>query len=143
MARTTILLLALVVVAAGCGGRRAESPAQVARNWSAALDRNDNEAAARLFADGAQIVQNTEFVFATHADAVHWNTGLPCGGKILSVSRRNATDVLVVFKMEGRPQHACDAPGQEAAALFRVRDGKIVLWHQTDVPPPAGNGQTI
>ena len=146
MARTTILLTALLVVLlaiTGCGSHKAQSPEQVARSWSASLDRNDNESAGRLFADGARVVQNTEFVFATQADAVRWNAELPCGGKILSVSRQNATDVLVVFKLQSRPQHACDAPGQKAAALFRVRDGKIVLWHQTDVPPPAGNGQTI
>jgi hypothetical protein len=142
MARMTILLAA-VLVAAGCGAHKPQSPEQVARSWSAALDRSDNEAVARLFADGAQIVQNGELVFSTHADAVRWNAGLPCGGKITSVSRRSATDVLVVFTLQGRPQHACDAPGQQAAALFRVRDGKIVLWHQTDVPPAAGNGQTI
>jgi hypothetical protein len=146
MVRTTILLTATVVallVLAGCGSHKAQSPEQVARSWSASLDRNDNESAGRLFADGARVVQNTEFVFATQADAVRWNAELPCGGKILSISHEDATDVLVVFKLQSRPQHACDAPGQKAAALFRVRDGKIVLWHQTDVPPPAGNGQTI
>jgi hypothetical protein len=142
MARTTILLVALLVLA-GCGGHKAQTAEQVARSWSAALDRSDNDAAARLFADGAQIVQNGELVLSTHADAVHWNAGLPCGGEIISVSRRNATDVLVVFKLEGRPRHACDTPGQQAAALFRVRGGKIVLWHQTDVPPAADSGQTI
>ena len=141
MGRIAILLAALLV--AGCGGHRAQSAEQVARSWSAALDRSDNEAAARLFADGARIVQNGELTFATHADAVRWNAGLPCGGKIVSVSRRNATDVLVVFSLEGRPRHACDSPGQKAAALFRVRDGKIVLWHQTDVPPPSGDGTII
>ncbi len=146
MARTTILRTALVVsllAITGCGSHKAQSPEQVARSWSASLDRNDNQSAGRLFADGARVVQNTEFVFATHADAVRWNAELPCGGKILSVSRESATDVLVVFKLQSRPHHACDGPGQKAAALFRVRDGKIVLWHQTEVPPPAGNGQTI
>jgi hypothetical protein len=27
--------------------------------------------------------------------------------------------------------------------LFHVRDGKIVLWHQTAVPPPSGGGTTV
>jgi len=65
--------------------------------------------------------------------------GLPRPGE----QPRAAIDVLVVFSLEGRPQHACDSPEQKAAALFRVRNGKIVLWHQTDVPPAADNGQTI
>ena len=141
MARIAILLAALLL--AGCGSHKAQSAEQVARSWSAALDRNDNEAAARLFADGARIVQNSELTLSTHADAVRWNASLPCGATIVSVSRRNAIDVLVVFSLEGRPQHACDSPEQKAAALFRVRNGKIVLWHQTDVPPQAGDGQTI
>ena len=141
MTRIAIMLAALLL--AGCGGHKAQSAEQIARSWTAALDRSDNEAAARLFADGARIVQNGELTFSTHADAVRWNASLPCGGKIVSVSRRNATDVLVVFSLEGRPQHACDSPGQTAAALFRVRDGKIVLWHQTDAPPAVGDGQTI
>jgi hypothetical protein len=142
MARTTILIAALVVLV-GCGAHKPASPEQVARDWSAALDRNDNEAAARLFDNGAQIVQNTELVLSSHADAVRWNAALPCGGKITSVSHPNATDVIVVFTLEDRPRHACDAPGQEAAALFRVRDGKIVLWHQTVVARPRGGGANI
>jgi hypothetical protein len=140
MARPTILLVALplaLLALTGCRGHEAQSPEQVARSWSASLDRNDNEAAARLFATNARIVQNTVLAFASRADAVRWNSQLPCGGKILSVFHESATDVLVVFKLESRPHHACDAPGQKAAALFRVRDGKIVLWHQTEVPPPA------
>jgi hypothetical protein len=137
------VLLAAVLFLAGCGSHKAQSAEQVARSWSAALDRSDNEAAALLFADGATVVQNGELTLSTHAEAVRWNAALPCGGKILSVSRRNATEVLVIFTLQGRPRHTCDAPGQQAAAIFRVRDGKIVLWHQTAVPPPAGDGQTI
>src|SRR4029079_1762895 len=110
----------------------------VARSWSAALDRNDNEAAGWLFADGAKIVQNGELVLATHADAVRWNASLPCGGKIVSVSARGKTDVLVVFRLAERPEHRCDGAGAWAAALFRGRDGKIVLWHQREVRPACG-----
>ena len=142
MTRTPILLAAVLTLAA-CGGHKPASAEQVARSWSAALDRNDNQAAARLFVDGAHIVQNGELTFTDHADAVRWNAALPCGGTITSVSRQSATDVLVIFTLENRPGHACDAPGQQAAALFRVRNGKIVLWHQTDVPPSAANGQTV
>ena len=142
MTRTSILL-ATVLVLAACGGHKPASAEQVARSWSAALDQNDNEAAARLFVDGARVVQTGELTLTNRADAVRWNTALPCGGTITSVSRQSATDVLVVFTLKNRPGHVCDAPGQQAAALFRVRDGKIVLWHQTDVPPPDGGGTTV
>jgi limonene-1,2-epoxide hydrolase len=132
------LMTALLAVGCGGGGHHATSPESVARAWSAALDRNDNTAAGALFAAGATIVQNGELTLRTRADAVQWNALLPCGGKILSVQRRNATDVLVVFLLGERPHHRCDGPGQKAAAIFRVRHGKIVLWHQTGVPQPTG-----
>jgi limonene-1,2-epoxide hydrolase len=131
--RGAILLALLAVV--GCGGNASASPESVARAWSAALDRNDNEAAARLFADDATVVQDGEIVLSDHAAAVQWNAMLPCGGAILSVTQQSKTDVLVVFRLAERPRHRCDGPGTRAAALFRVRDGKIVLWHQTQAPP--------
>jgi hypothetical protein len=140
--RIGAIILAAAALTA-CGDHRARSPEDVARSWSAALDRNDNNAAAWLFADGARVVQDGELVLGDHAAAVQWNTSLPCGGKIVSVSPRGATDVLVVFRLEARPRHRCDGPGAEAAALFRVRGGRIVLWHQTTVPPAGGGGGTI
>jgi hypothetical protein len=128
--------LAAVVVLTGCGGHKAASPGQVARAWSAALNRNDNEAAGRLFSNGAQIVQDGSERLRTHADAVRWNAGLPCGGTITLLEPRGDGEVLAVFRLTDRPQHACDAPGQLAAVLFEVKKGQIVLWHQTDVPKP-------
>jgi hypothetical protein len=139
--RRGAILLAMVVLAAGCGGHAAPSPERVARDWSAALDRNDNEAAARLFADDATIIQGGELVLRDHAAAVQWNAMLPCGGSILSVRPQGKTDVLVVFRLGERPQHRCDGPGTRTAALFRVEDGKIVLWHQTQVPQPDAGGE--
>jgi limonene-1,2-epoxide hydrolase len=127
--------------AAGCGGHGSRSPESVARAWSAALDRNDNESAARLFADDAKVVQDGELDLRDHAEAVQWNAMLPCGGTITSVTAQSKTDVLVVFKLTERPQHRCDGPGTRAAALFRVRDGKIVLWHQTQAPPESSSGE--
>jgi hypothetical protein len=136
------MILAAVALT-GCGAHHARSPESVARSWSADLDRNDNEAAARLFADGARVVQDQEIVLADHAAAVQWNASLPCGGKIISVTPHGKSDVLVVFRLNGRPGHRCDGPGADAAALFRVRDGRIVLWHQTPPPPAGGGGGTI
>src|SRR6267378_2927069 len=79
--RLVAILLGLLALTA-CGSKKTASPSEVVRAWSAALDRNDNEQAARLFADGAQIIQNGEETLLTHADAVRWNAGLPCGGRI-------------------------------------------------------------
>ncbi len=133
-AAIVIVLLSLTA----CGGHSTASPANVVRAWSAALDRNDNEAAGRLFADAAQVIQNSTLTtLPTHADAVQWNSLLPCGGQITSLQLRGTDQVVAVFKLEERPEHRCDAPGSQAAALFEVHDGKIVVWHQTDVPASA------
>ncbi|HZQ80839.1 MAG TPA: hypothetical protein VFB25_02560 [Gaiellaceae bacterium] len=129
-----IALLALAL--AGCGGHAA-SPESVARAWSAALDRNDNEGAAKLFAPGAQVVQQGVLSLKSHRQAVTWNAGLPCGGRIVSVQPEASNSVLVVFSLTNRPHHVCDGPGDAAAAIFTVVHGKIVLWHET--PPPRTN----
>jgi hypothetical protein len=133
MRSASLLLVALVF--AGCGSHGPRTPEQVARAWSAALDRGDDSAAAALFAPGARVVQNGTIVLRGRRDAVAWNEALPCGGKIESVDVQGKTDVLVVFGLTERPGHACDAPGQKAAAVFRIVHGRITLWHQ--VPPPS------
>jgi limonene-1,2-epoxide hydrolase len=127
-------ILLVVLALSACGGSKAASASDVVRAWSAALDRNDNEQAARLFADGAQIVQNGEATLATHADAVRWNAALPCGGRIIHLELQGKNQVLAIFKLQERPQHSCDGPGSQAAAVFQVKNGRIVLWHQTPVP---------
>jgi hypothetical protein len=42
--------------------------------------------------------------------------------------------VVATFVLAHRPGHRCDGPGQKAAALFVVRDGRILLWEQVPVP---------
>jgi hypothetical protein len=70
-----------------------------------------------------------------HADAVQWNSGLPCGGVITLLEPRSGGQILAIFTLTDRPKHHCDAPGTQAAALFQVRNGKIVVWHEVPVPP--------
>lgn len=127
-------LLLLVLALAACGEHKAASPEQVARAWSAALNRDDNKAAAALFAKDAQVIQGSVTTLHSGNDALEWNRLLPCGGTIVGVTLQRTDQVLVTFQLKERPGHACDGPGQEAAAIFRVEHGKIVLWHQ--VPPP-------
>jgi limonene-1,2-epoxide hydrolase len=129
--RPLVVLLAALALAAPAGS--ALSPAAVVRAWSKALNRNDNEAAANLFAANAVVVQpGYRLVLKTHKLAVIWNSGLPCAGTITSI-RVVGTSVTANFRLGERPKHKCDAPGQPAAALFRVRQGKITFWQQ--VPP--------
>ncbi len=106
------------------------------REWSAALNDGDNERAADLFAGGAQIVQgNDVFFLQTHADAVNFNSALPCSGKIVSVTTQDNT-ATATFVLGNRKTSHCDSPGQKAVAAFRVLHGKIVLWHQLPSPAP-------
>jgi len=131
--RVLAILLGVLALTA-CSATKTASAPDVVRAWSAALDRNDNERAARLFADGAQIIQNGEATLATHADAVRWNAALPCGGRISHLEVRGKSQVLAVFELQERPHHSCDGTGSQAAAIFQVENGRIVLWHQTAVP---------
>jgi limonene-1,2-epoxide hydrolase len=114
----------------------APTPAAIVRAWSAALNRNDNKAAAALFARDARVVQGSLDVRLTTARlAVAFNEALPCAGKIVSMTVDGGT-VTAVFKLGQRPKHLCDGPGQKAAAEFLVENGKIVVWEQIALPKP-------
>jgi limonene-1,2-epoxide hydrolase len=129
--------LAAVAVVAGCGSG-APSTESVVRAWSQAVNEDDNERAADLFAPDAQVVQSGhELTLKTHADAVAWNSSLPCSGKIVSIDARGST-ATATFLLEDRKHKRCDGPGERATAIFKVREGKIVLWHQTPARGPTG-----
>jgi limonene-1,2-epoxide hydrolase len=136
------LLLALGVVvtvaAAGCGSN-SPSPESVVRAWSAAVNAGDNDGAAHLFAKGAEVVQaGTIRKLKNFDDALAWNSALPCSGRIVSIRSRGDT-ARATFLLGDRKSSRCDGPGQRATAIFRIRNGKIVLWHQTATvpgPPP-------
>jgi limonene-1,2-epoxide hydrolase len=131
--RLAVLWVVIVSVAAGTA-QAAATPAQVVRAWSRALNANDNVAAARLFAQNARVVQpGIDLRLETRALAVAFNDALPCAGKIVEI-RVRGNRATAVFTLGERPKHRCDAPGVKAAALFVVRNGKIVLWQQVPVP---------
>ena len=141
--RVRLLLLALalplvLVAVPGCGGD--PSPESVVRAWSEALNTGDNEAAADLFAPGAEVIQGDRRArLMTHDDAVLFNSSLPCSGRIVRIEE-GENGVTATFVLGDRPESACDAPGVEARAFFRVEGGKITVWHQlpgssADEPP--------
>jgi len=126
--RMFLVAVAALIIAVPAGSTL--SPAAVVRAWSKALNRNDNEAAANLFAPNAVVIQpGYRVVLKTHKSAVLWNKLLPCAGHITSLGV-NGTTVTANFILGERPKHKCDGPGQAAAAVFRIRKGKIVLWQQ-------------
>jgi hypothetical protein len=128
-----VLLALLVLAPTACGGDH-PSPESVARAWSQSVNSDDNAGAARLFAAGARVVQGDDVRrFESFAEARAWHTALPCAGRIAALRARGET-VRVTFVLFDRRRSECDAPGERAHALFRVREGKIVLWHQLEGP---------
>ena len=115
-------------------------PVAVVERWSKAINAGDDQAAADLFADHATVIQGGHRIkLAGRGEALSFNMGLPCGGRI--VQRSVSGDaVTATFALTQRPGHVCDGPGQDAVARFRIADGKIVVWHQ--LPTPAANTQT-
>ena len=127
--RRSLLLAALAVSACGGGD---PSPESVVRAWSAAVNTDDNAGAARLFAKDARVVQDGDVRrLETFAEARAWNSSLPCSGRIVKLTVRGE-NVRATFVLGDRRRSECDGPGERAHALFRVREGKIVLWHQLD-----------
>ena len=129
--------LGAIVVLIGCGGG-SPSAESVVRAWSAALNQDDNDTAASLFAKGAEIVQNGRVLtLNTRHDALAWNSALPCSGRIVSINSHGQT-ATATFVLGDRRHSKCDGPGQETTAIFKVVRGKIVLWHQTATRGPTG-----
>ena len=110
------------------------SPESVVRAWSQSINADDDEAAAKLFAPGAQVISRTAATGWTTRRAALFNRSLPCSGTITRLVARGDT-VRATFLLGDRSHSRCDGPGHSARALFRVRDGKIVLWQQL---PSAG-----
>ena len=133
--RVVILAAVVLMAIAGCGGSP-PSTESVVRAWSQALNTDDNERAADLFARNAEIVQGDAVItLRTHRDAVRWNSSLPCSGQIVSITAKGQT-ATATFLLGDRQHSRCDGPGEHATAIFRVVKGKIVLWHQTEAATP-------
>jgi limonene-1,2-epoxide hydrolase len=138
-AAAAVLSVVAVVLVAGCGSGP-PSAESVVRAWSQALNEDDNDRAADLFADGAEVVQAGQVLtLRTHDDAVKWNAALPCSGKIVSITT-HAETARATFVLGDRRHSKCDGPGSRTTAIFKIVKGKIVLWHQTSAggaaPPP-------
>ena len=110
-----------------------QSPPAIVRAWSRDLNADRNAAAAALFAPGARVIQPGVDVRVSRKLAVAFNESLPCGGRIVGLTRKGDR-VTAVFLLTERPKHRCDAPGVKAAAVFTIRRGLIVRWEQIAVP---------
>jgi limonene-1,2-epoxide hydrolase len=139
LAFRTALVVALAAFGAGCGGGP-PSPESVVRAWNESVNSGDNEAAAELFAPGAQVIQaGRTYTLQTEDQALRFNASLPCSAEIVELQSEGDT-VTATFVLDDRGDVQCDGPGAEVTAAFRVREGKIVLWHQFATAVPSGAG---
>ena len=128
-----LLMVIFALVLSGCGGKTASAPSDVVSSWSQAINSGDNEAAGKLFAPDALVIQEGQQQrLSGEAEALAFNSALPCGGKIVKQSV-SGNEVTATFTLTRRPDHMCDGTGQAAVAVFRITDGKITLWHQLPV----------
>jgi limonene-1,2-epoxide hydrolase len=134
-------VLIALVAAPGSAATTGDSPSatkRIVRAWSARLNAYDNVGVAKLFARPAVFVQGGAALrLETAADIALWHRLLPCAGRIVSISVKGEL-ATAVFVLANGKNRRCDAPGAKAAAVFRVRGGKIVAWAQIPVPPPKG-----
>jgi hypothetical protein len=104
------------------------------RAWSVALDSNDNEAAARLFAPNAHVIQGQLDVhLRTHRLAVAFNSSLPCSGRITHLDRvGDIVTATFAIGPRGGDYPPCLGSGDRVSAAFTIRHGLIVEWQQLD-----------
>jgi limonene-1,2-epoxide hydrolase len=135
-----LLLLLFTVGLSACGGDGAKDPTKVVESWSQAINASDDETAAGLFAPDAVVIQEgRRTTLEGEAEALAFNSALPCGGKITKTSI-DGTEVTATFTLTRRPGHMCDGTGQAAVAVFQISDGKITLWHE--LPAATADEQT-
>ena len=137
-AAIALIIGILALTSAGCGGSKAQAPEAVVDTWSQAINGGDDEAAAKLFAKDAVVVQDGQrLTLATEADALAFNASLPCGARVVE-KETDGNDVTTTFTLTRRPGHMCDGTGEAVVTVFRISDGKITLWHQL----PSGAADT-
>lgn len=108
----------------------------MARAWIKALNADDNEAAADLFADDARVMlRGGSGVLHSHSDALRFAQALPCSARIISVSTDDDVAVATV-ELGDRLVTRCGGFGETSRTAFQVRDGRIVVWRDLGPPPP-------
>ena len=132
---------AVLVAAPGAHTARERGMEKVVRAWSARLNAGDNAGIARLFSLPAVLIQGPYvYRLVTRHQVALWHSGLPCSGRIVSITYRGRF-ATVVFRLGNRGATRCDQPGSLAAARFEIVGGKIASWQQVMVPAqqaPAG-----
>jgi limonene-1,2-epoxide hydrolase len=135
-----LLMLVFTLSVAACGDTKPAAPADVVASWSQAINAGDDEAAAKLFAPDAVVIQGGQRTqLPGKAEALVFNSSLPCGGKVVKQSVAG-NEVTATFTLTRRPDHMCDGTGEPAVTVFTIEDGKITLWHE--LPQATADAQT-
>ena len=119
---------ALAAALAGCGGSE-PSAEGVVRAWAESVRLGHTEAAAGLFAPGAEVIDGERrLVLRTESQALRYSRREACAGDVVRIEEARGT-VEVEFEVGAAEARRCDGLGRERA-LFRVRDGRITFLHR-------------
>lgn len=136
MGRRLAFALLVAALLAACGGSASREAEAVVRSWSEALNADDDEGAAALFAPRTIIVIGLlPTVLRSHEAAVGWHRRLECAGDIVSMSSED-NRVTATFLLRDRMSGPCGGAGLTATVVFHVRDGLIEVWELAR-PTPA------
>lgn len=130
-ATLTAILLALAVLA-GCDSSLPEPDplrsyeGRVIRGWLLALERQDYEQAAYYFAPGALIDQGRPFRLRTPAQAIEFNSALPCRADLVRLADEGRR-VLAAFRLRAGPGGRCSGV---VMVRYTIRKGKFTEWRQ-------------
>ena len=127
MAVRAVALALLAAALSGCGGSE-PSAEGVVRAWAESVRLGDAEAAAALFAPGAEIVDGERIrVLETEAEAIRYARREACAGAVLRIDDEGGATVEAEFDVRGATR--CEGADRELA-LFRVEDGRITFLHR-------------
>ena len=123
----------------------------VIRRWADALRRGDVRGAARVFQIPSVFAPGPDQEVTIHslAQAEAANAGLPCGAKLISVTKLGGPLVQSLFRLTGRPGRGgstCNpGAGETARTNFVIQAGHIRVWLRApdqpgdnSQPPPSG-----
>ena len=123
----------------------------VIRHWADALRRGDVRGAARVFQIPSVFAPGPDQEVTIHslAQAEAANAGLPCGAKLISVTKLGGPLVQALFRLTGRPGRGgstCNpGAGETARTNFVIQAGHIRVWLRApdqpgdnSQPPPSG-----
>jgi hypothetical protein len=162
MKRLIALLVAIALLAPGCGGDDPSSSTSeipggadpeavnVIDEWAKTLSEGDIHGAADFFAIPSVASNGPTYEIETPEQARFFNASLPCGARLVEASPHGKF-VVAVFRLTERPgPGTCgDGVGHKAATAFVISTvGKITEWRRValdggDIRGPQAPGTSV